>query len=354
MISIARHIELLLLDHDCVIVPGLGAFIANHASANYNEDGDKTFLPPYRNICYNPNLVTNDGLLVQAYMNVYDAAYPEAVKQMNADVADLNDELDIRGTYELKGIGTLHKGVNGIITFVQQNAGVLTPSLYGLYSFCAKSWEEVLEERKLRETLEQTLVIPINTVGAAEGHRQDDTAAKACSKQKKTKFIDFAVAAAASILLFFLFSYPAHKSSSTPDNTYVASSLNVSKPAAKATATEAVAKPKHVVTATPVVAAEADKSSSPAGTTLPVAESEETEKKFVIVLATCVVEKNANELIEKLKKDGYSDVVFDNSGKMNRVTYSSFATFNEAREELSELRHLSPHFKDAWVYNTKK
>ena len=77
------------------------------------------------------------------------------------------------------------------------------------------------------------------------------------------------------------------------------------------------------------------------------------ENNFVIVLATCVAEKNAMELIEKMENDGYSDVVFDKSGKMNRVTYSSYPTFKEASEDLSFLRNLSPHFKEAWVYNRK-
>ena len=37
MITLAKHIELLLLEHDCVIVPGLGGFIANHADGTvYN------------------------------------------------------------------------------------------------------------------------------------------------------------------------------------------------------------------------------------------------------------------------------------------------------------------------------
>ena len=76
-----------------------------------------------------------------------------------------------------------------------------------------------------------------------------------------------------------------------------------------------------------------------------------TDKKYVIVLATCVAKNNANILIDKLQKDGYNDVVFDDSGKMNRVIYSSFETFEEANKELSLLRHLSPYFKDAWVYN---
>ena len=68
MISLARHIELLLLEHDCVIVPGLGGFIANHADARYTGDEEHLFLPPYRTIGFNQQLQVNDGLLVQSYM----------------------------------------------------------------------------------------------------------------------------------------------------------------------------------------------------------------------------------------------------------------------------------------------
>ena len=62
MISLARHIELLLLEHDCVIVPGLGGFIANHTEARYTGDEEHLFLPPYRTIGFNQQLQVNDGL----------------------------------------------------------------------------------------------------------------------------------------------------------------------------------------------------------------------------------------------------------------------------------------------------
>ena len=35
MIELSRHIESLLLDNDCVIVPELGGFIAHYQSAYY-------------------------------------------------------------------------------------------------------------------------------------------------------------------------------------------------------------------------------------------------------------------------------------------------------------------------------
>ena len=343
MISLAKHIELLLLDHDCVIVPELGTFIANHASACYNEDDDSLFLPPYRNICFNPNLVTNDGLLAQSYMNAYDASYPEAYKQMFQDIVELKDELDIKGSFELKGIGVLSKNIDGNIIFTSANSGILTPSFYGLYSFNIKSWEELLKEKQLRDTLDETTIIPIKV-----------------PQSFKTKIIDISVAAVASVLLFFLFSYPTFKSSTaSEDKIYIASSIKVdNKDTDKiekngaSPLTETEVKAPTEITNIEAISKTEETIEEPIVNNQII--EEKIEKKFVIVLATCVAEKNANILIQKLQKEGFSDVKFDDNGKMNRVTYSSFSTFKEANEELATLRHLNPCFKDAWIYNLSK
>ena len=70
MIELAKHIEVLLLENDCVIVPGLGGFIAHRRQASFSERTGE-FQPPLRTIGFNPQLVMNDGLLVQSYMQAY-------------------------------------------------------------------------------------------------------------------------------------------------------------------------------------------------------------------------------------------------------------------------------------------
>lgn len=62
MIELAQHIEALLLENDCVIVPGLGGFVAHYTPAMRVAE-ENTFLPPTRIIGFNPQLKMNDGLL---------------------------------------------------------------------------------------------------------------------------------------------------------------------------------------------------------------------------------------------------------------------------------------------------
>ena len=60
--DIVRHINNLLLKHNCVIVPGLGGFVANYKSARIHPV-NHTFTPPAKEIVFNTGLKHNDGIL---------------------------------------------------------------------------------------------------------------------------------------------------------------------------------------------------------------------------------------------------------------------------------------------------
>ena len=50
--ELKRHIEILLLSNDCVIVPEFGGFMAHHVDVRY-DGRDNMFLPPLRTIGFN-------------------------------------------------------------------------------------------------------------------------------------------------------------------------------------------------------------------------------------------------------------------------------------------------------------
>ena len=103
VIELERHIEILLLDNDCVIVPGLGGFTAHHVEARYDE-ADGVFLPPLRTLGFNPQLKINDSLLVQSYIEAYDISYPEALRRIESEVDELCQRLANDGYYEMTDI----------------------------------------------------------------------------------------------------------------------------------------------------------------------------------------------------------------------------------------------------------
>ena len=54
--KISYHIFNLLQEHDCVIVPNFGAFVARNISAKISRDGLKIY-PPNKEITFNKSLI---------------------------------------------------------------------------------------------------------------------------------------------------------------------------------------------------------------------------------------------------------------------------------------------------------
>ena len=131
MIEIGRHIEILLLANDCVIVPDFGGFVAHHVSARYDET-DHTWLPPMRTLGFNPQLRINDSLLAQSYVEAYDISYPEALRRIEDDVEELKYNLENEGCYTINDVGTLIVNAEGNYQFEPCEAGILSPEFYGL------------------------------------------------------------------------------------------------------------------------------------------------------------------------------------------------------------------------------
>lgn len=134
VIKLDRHIEILLLENDCVIVPGLGGFVAHRIPARYDEQ-DGLFLPPYRTLGFNAQLRMNDSLLVQSYVDAYDLSYPEALQQIENEVEEIYQALGEEGVFELNDLGSLSRNSDGNLAFEPFESGILTPLYYGLSSY---------------------------------------------------------------------------------------------------------------------------------------------------------------------------------------------------------------------------
>ena len=79
--KISNHIFSLLQEHDCVIVPNFGAFVARIISAKISSDGSKIF-PPNKEITFNKSLVKNDGLLINKISSTENISYELADEKL--------------------------------------------------------------------------------------------------------------------------------------------------------------------------------------------------------------------------------------------------------------------------------
>ena len=86
MKDLSQHIEYLLLDHDCVIYPQLGAFRATYVPSRWSQAED-LFLPPYRSVSFDADTKESDGLFETSLSRRYRVS-PVDAEVMCAEYLD--------------------------------------------------------------------------------------------------------------------------------------------------------------------------------------------------------------------------------------------------------------------------
>ena len=115
MKELSMHLCRLLQSHDCVTLPGFGAFIAETTSAYYDEAAN-LFLPPQRTLIFSPSLTHNDGILAQSYARRNTLSFARARQAVDHDIALLRIALERDGRVLLPGIGTLERNAESKTT----------------------------------------------------------------------------------------------------------------------------------------------------------------------------------------------------------------------------------------------
>lgn len=360
VIELDRHIEILLLSNDCVIVPGLGGFMAHHAEARYDEE-DHTFLPPLRTLGFNPQLTMNDSLLVQSYVEAYDMSYPEALRRIEDEVDELKQHLESEGSYELNDIGTLSVNEDGNYVFSPCEAGILTPELYGLSTF------EMAPLGAMAKTLEAPKALNISEAPENSENPEIQEATADTDEEEyeeraiviKMSWVRNAVAVAAAVLAFFLMTTPVTNSESNltignlnspviagmmPKDSNM-EKIDISKIEAQA--------PKTVVKNDSVAPvknpAEEAKAVVKADNTTATADQ---KPYYCIVLASYVSKKNAHAFVEELHQRGYAEAEVFIRNNVTRVIYGNFSTANEAYNKLNSIQKKKG-LEEAWVLKIK-
>ena len=384
VIELDRHIEILLLDNDCVIVPGFGGFVAHHVEARYDKS-DNSFLPPLRSLGFNPHLKNiNDSLLAQSYVEAYDISYPEAQRAIANDTERMKASLCEQGTFELRNIGTLAVNDQGDIVFEPCEAGILTPALYGLDAFVIdrldatprqKESAPVAETPLLEEERKPTPALPTSFIEPAAESDDDDTAYSERTISIKVSWIRNIAVAAAAIVAFFLISTPVSNSIEgkmyvSDMSTGVLTKISVlDTPNAKMTKTNVrrvEEKIRQTAAAIPAEDADTAKASHMAkGETAAKADATASKKTamkpdttaprgvaYGIVLASQVTRSGADRYVEELHKEGHDKAFTYINNKVVRVIYGQYDTEEDALKALNKVRG-STHFEQAWIYKMK-
>lgn len=344
MIEIGRHLEILLLDNECVIIPGLGGFVSHAMPARYDA-ADAVYLPPTRTVGFNQQLVMNDSLLVQSYADARDLSYPEALRVVEAEVEQLKGAIESQGSFEMSGVGVLTKNADGALLFEPCPAGLLAPELYGLSSVsvaplsseaCDEASQPLLPQREAPVTDEAEEEAPQPLSQQEEDGDDDDTGEEPEQEAEEEQFVRIPMAwlrnaavAAAVIVAFFIIGSPV--ANSNLDTTAISASFTIPGITTGTKTTEAA----------PVTGTEKPAEEQQAG--------KQDGDTYTLILASCVPQRNADIYVGMLKAAGHSDAfTFERNGIV-RVGYSHFATETDAYNYLRKMRG-DKYFEEAWVF----
>lgn len=151
MISICEHIEYLIHRHDCVVVAGWGAFIAQYQPACIDKDTGM-IRPPVRTIAFNPSVSHNDGLLASSIMRRESIGYDAAIKMISAEVDVFRHQLESEKELAMGRIGVFHRNDDGLVSFEPYASGIVSAEFLGLPSvaitLCREDDKEETPRRK--------------------------------------------------------------------------------------------------------------------------------------------------------------------------------------------------------------
>lgn len=119
-----RHIYTLLRRNDCVIVPGVGAFVATDRPAVFNV-ADSCMSPPRRVISFNGALTHDDGLLAASYARRMKISFEQARREVDEEAQLLMRRLKAEGAVDISRIGMLQRASGGRLLFSPQPRAVL-------------------------------------------------------------------------------------------------------------------------------------------------------------------------------------------------------------------------------------
>lgn len=301
-------------------MPGVGAFLAHRVPAHYNA-AEKVFMPPHRELGFNPQVTMDDALLLSEYMNDGLLSFEEAERCLRNDIDALRSRLSDNGVVCFGELGTFEMNIEGKISFTPNENSIDDPQNYGF---------EPLLIAPLKELKKKDIVIKRSSIG---------------------KYVS--AIAAAIIIIFVLVPF----GNSIYDDSKL---MSVAGFTPTMTAPKTVVAPvaeticeiapveetvtEHIFTE-PANAEQVSTAVEPQEVEPAVVQ--EVSKQYSIIVASTPNSKNAQLAITELSRKMQADYKVVEGDKRFRIAIESYSSEEEANIALERIQTT---FSDAWVY----
>ena len=370
MKKLAQHIELLLRDNDCVILPGFGGFIAHDVPAYYvSEEG--LYYPPSRSISFNAAIKMNDGLLAQSYMKSYQVDYARANYMIDVTIEQLTDTLDETGSVTLPHIGTITQDIHQSLQFIPDTAGVVSPAHFGLGSFIIKELSQLYRTTDISRKSEAIITHTGKTIDLHINkevlHRVMSTAAifllllMIALPTGNYRPTDIASLHLTEIIAAPQIQLPEATSTATTIDGIIkntdAEQTDATSPIVKVNNSATVTKDENTIATEKNIYTESEieTDTSVVETPTPTTEVPQSiaveikpEKTYHIIVASLPNHRGADETLAQYINQGYTEASLVERDDRVRISLVQFINKDEANEYLKTLRQ-NDKFQNAWL-----
>lgn len=342
---LSQHISRLLFEHECVIVPGFGAFLTRYYPAEVNP-ATHMLRPPSRRIYFNPRLTENDGLLAKSISLIDRRPYKEAITLIGDEVKCWKDILDSREKVQLKGIGRLFIDEMGKLQFSPTLENNYQRSSYGLSIFRSPAIER---EARIRTAIQKSI----------ETKKIEPTPApiEAVSGKKSTRIPWAAVLGPVIFAGILGAAYLGIKNEPLQEvsgltwlewthskSVYNISGEVIAEDSSSEIKTEDAASPAATAISTKDISGNERLEESPLQEEIPMTQL----YPFHIVVGSFKDMENAENYVQQLRARGFDAYTAEGDNRFMRVAVGNFATRAQAENALRGVRRSIN--SQAWIY----
>ena len=323
--DISGNIRELLFKHDCVIIPGFGAFIGNYFPARADRR-EGLFMPPSRKITFNRHLTGNDGLLIGHVSSALGTGYAEA-RDIVLEWTDLLRTRIMTGTPQtIDHLGTFSLNYEGAIIFEPDTTVNYLLSSYGLSAY----HRQPVAGFDVRKRVFQK--------------RNEPSVSEPSVRNLLTRAAVIIPVLVALALVPFndrLFKRNLDESTLNP---LARAELEFNREQIDAGKTADITGEEATDSMIPPATTQAYPQSTRPSRAVVV-----EEYRYMIIIGSFQGEDNALVMVDKLRKLGYDPEVAGGPDGFLRVSAKSFATLDEAKIGLGQI---VSKFPGSWVYKS--
>jgi len=318
MQNVIFHIAYLLTQHECVIVPKLGAFIVS-SSGKEETNRLETLSPPEILLGFNSEIIHNDGLLANSLAKGEKCSFREANLLIDQYVSDVLQSMNEGKQVHIPWVGSLQLKDNRKL-FQPEKILSCNAFNYGLTDFSLPCVKDILQEANniSPQKDKEFIWIPVSR-----------------------KFITYTGSIAAALLAMFIIPTSLNNGHIDPAHRQYSSFINLSS--------EAVNGKKEVSkTAMPAPATSLTET-TPSEVVNPV---KAVEFHYYIIIASLPDESSAQKTLTLFQSKGFENAAILSVDGRHRIYTNRFEDKTEAEKFLIQFRKDHPA-NEAWLLKRK-